>query len=118
MTPRSIQRCLLWLTLTGLVIIVVIMGLTVSIFGVEGLNTGVHQLKSLFLGWRVLVFLVLIGGWPIWVATVANRGWIDANRHAELSSYRWYFALWLLLLELFFNQGLLSHLVNLILETS
>ena len=97
MTPRSIQRWLLWLTLTGLVLIAVIMGLTVSIFGIEVLNTGVHQLKPIFLIWRVLVFAVLIGGWPIWVATATNRGWIDANRQTELSSYRWYFALWLLL---------------------
>ncbi len=116
MTPRSIQRWLLWLTLTGLVLIAVIMGLTVSVFGIEVLDTGVHQLKPIFLIWRVLVFAVLIGGWPIWMATATNRGWIDANRQAELSSYRWYFALWLLLLELFFNQGLLSHLVNLILD--
>ncbi len=116
MTAPSLHRWLLWLTVTGLIMIAVIMGLTVSIFGVEALNAGVHHLKSIFLGWRVLVFAVLIGGWPMWVATAANRGWIDANRHTALASYRWYFAVWLLLLELIFNQGLLHHLVKLMLE--
>jgi len=118
MTPRSIQRWLLWLTLTGLVLIAVIMGLVVSVYGVAALNTGVHQLKPVLLGWRVLVTAVLIGGWPIWMATATNRGWIDASKQAELVNIRWYCALWLLLLEVVFNQGFLSYLVNLMLDIS
>ncbi len=118
MTLRSIHYCCLWITLVGLSAIAVIMGLVVSLYGVAVLNTGVHQLQPVFLGWRCLVFMVLIGGWPVWLTTASNRGWIDASRQSELASYRWYFALWLILLELFFNQGLLSQLVNLMLDMS
>ena len=118
MTLRSVQRSLLGLTVIGLVLIVASMALVINLYGVEALETGVQQLNPILLWWRMLVFLILIGGWPIWVSTAKNRGWIDVSKQTELASDRWYCALWLLLLEVFLNQGLLEFVVNLILAIS
>ncbi len=112
MMPRS----LLWITVIGLGLIAASMALVINLYGVEALETGVQQLKPVLLGWRLLVFIILIGGWPIWVSTAKNRGWIDASRQSGLTSYRWTCALWLLLLEVFLNQGLLEFVVKLMLS--
>ncbi|HFD11906.1 MAG TPA: hypothetical protein ENJ32_05490 [Crenotrichaceae bacterium] len=118
MTRRSLRNNLFWATAIGLVMIAMLMALVVSLWGLETLNRGVEQLKPMFLVWRTLVFVTLIGGWPVWISAALDRHWITPEKSIELSAFRWPFAIWLLLLEGLLNQGLLLKLVNLIVEIS
>ncbi len=109
------RQCrLLWMTLIGLVSIAVIMALIVSVSGVAGLDAVVQTLKPYLFGWRVLVFVVVIGGWPVWVDIAVSQQWVTLDQSTELTTYRWSLALWLVLLEVVINQHLLVFVVDLI----
>ncbi len=115
MTP--IQRCLTRITVIGLLLIGVIMALVVSVWGSAALQMGAQHLKPILLIWRGLLFVLLIGGWPVWIHMARTRDWITAEDSTRLLRYQWPFALWLLLLEAVLNQGLLLKLVVVILES-
>jgi hypothetical protein len=59
--------------------------------------------------WRLLLVLLLIGGWPYLVSFYAERAGLTADQRSSLQAYRWRLALWLLALELIACQALLTH---------
>jgi H+/Cl- antiporter ClcA len=62
--------------------------------------------------WRLTVFLVLIGGWPYWMAWLGRgRGWSEARRKA-LRAQRWRIALWLIVLELVLVQNVVGRFIQ------
>lgn len=62
--------------------------------------------------WRLTVFLVLIGGWPYWMAWLARYGkWSEARREAPRAQ-RWRIALWLIVLELVLVQNVVGRFMQ------
>ncbi|MCH9663452.1 MAG: hypothetical protein K0U66_07340 [Gammaproteobacteria bacterium] len=112
MRTLNLQTGCLWVTAVGLVILALVFGLGVLTLGVDGVSALMQTLSPWLLVWRLLVFVTLIGGWPLWVSQAAQRGWMTVDQMTELTGYRWLLAIWLLLLEGLLNQGLLIHFVD------
>ncbi len=112
MTIRSPQRIVFWITGIGLFLVLLIILTIVYCFGFETLHQGVQALKPWLSAWRALLFVLLIGGWPVWVRLLTTRGWLTATKSIELLAFRWRMALLLILMEALLNQRLLIHLVD------
>ena len=77
--------------------------------GWDGLQVGLAL-------WRVGLFLILIGFWPLWVERLARYlDWSPAHRTFVLAQ-RWRVAAWLILLELVLVQNVLGLFIEAILR--
>lgn len=56
--------------------------------------------------WRLSLFLLLIGGWPVFTDMYTDWVGLTAEQTVSLKAYRWRMALWLLVMEALFCQTL------------
>ena len=93
-----------WFAIGALLVALLVIGWT-WILGVDSLQRGIDALKPWLLAWRILLFGILIGGWPLWVSWLAWWADLDASRQQAILDQRWYVALWLVVIELVLGQG-------------
>lgn len=60
--------------------------------------------------WRLLLFLILIGGWRYWSELYAYWTSLSDEQFEKMLDYRWRVAAWLLIMEMIFSQHILSEL--------
>src|SRR3569833_2455240 len=72
----------------------------------ESLRRGVDMAAPLFALWRLLLFAILIGGWPLWTRRVAARFRWDTAHVDLVRCLRWSVAAGLILIELLVNPHL------------
>lgn len=82
-----------------------VLGVWVYYAGLPAVERALDTAKPYFAAWRVLLFLILIGGWPRWIDAAARWWhWPEAKRREALA-LRWRTAAWLLVIEAFFVQN-------------
>lgn len=79
--------------------------------GASGLNAVDAHLTAArpwLMGWRVVLFALVIGFWPQWTGWLAtHRNW-PAERRQALLGLRWRVAAWWIVLELLLVQNLIG----------
>lgn len=102
------------LKFTMVLAVLIIIGLVVSYAysNLESIDRVITRTEPWLLTWRVLVFFVLIAGWPKWSVMYAQ--WADMNKDQldRMLRCRWRIALWLLIMEAILVQGILTEFVN------
>jgi hypothetical protein len=88
----------------GFVLLILLLAQTFS--GWDGLASVMDAGKLGFALWRLSLFLLLIGGWPVFTAGYANWLGLSAEQAACLKAYRWRMAVWLLVMEALFCHTL------------
>lgn len=71
---------------------------------VKTLQDQLAAAKPWFLGWRLVLMALLIGGYPVWVNKVADFLQFHPQQRQYALSQRWPVAILILLVELFFAQ--------------
>jgi hypothetical protein len=112
MTISSPRRILYWISGIGLCLVLLISYVVVYWFGFEALEQGAQYLKPWLAAWRALLFVLLIGGWPVWIQLLTKRGWLTVTQRIELLDFRLSIALLLILLEVLLSQKVLIHFVD------
>lgn len=103
------------LIVTG--IMPVLMLLLAPVFiSLDGLASVIEVSKFGFTVWRLLMFLLLISGWPAFTTIYANWAGLTAQQTANLKAYRWRMAGWLLVMEVLFCQTLWLDIVQMLIE--
>lgn len=62
--------------------------------------------------WRLTVYVLVIGGWPRWVAGLGRRYDWTAAFSQQLLQLRWRLAGWLVVLELLLAWNLVGHFLR------
>jgi hypothetical protein len=88
----------------GLVLLILLLAQTFSNW--DGLASLIQASKLGLALWRLSLFVLLIGGWPVFTAGYANRVGLTAEQTAGLKAYRWRMAVWLLVMEALFCHTL------------
>ncbi|MCH9662087.1 MAG: hypothetical protein K0U66_00330 [Gammaproteobacteria bacterium] len=112
MNQLVVHKGCLMITGVGLIVLLLVFSLGVWLLGLDDLSALIQIAEPWLLIWRLLVFVILIGGWPHWINHGVQKGWIPIDQRTELIGYRWLLAIWLLLLESLLNQGLLVSIVD------
>lgn len=86
------------------VVLILLHALTVSSW--DSLASAIEASKFGFALWRLSLFLLLIGGWPVFTDNYADWVGLTAEETASLKAYRWRMAVWLLVMEALFCQTL------------
>lgn len=102
------------LKLTMALAVLIMIGLVISYTysNLESVDKFISTAKPWLLFWRMLLFLVLIAGWPQWSVFYAQWAGMDKAQLDRMLEYRWRIALWLLVMEAVFSQNVLSEFVN------
>lgn len=92
----------------------IIIGLVISYAytNLESVDRLMITAKPWLLLWRMVVFLVLIAGWPQWSAMYAQWAGMNKAQLDRMLGCRWRIALWLLVMESVLSQGILSEFAN------
>jgi hypothetical protein len=64
--------------------------------------------------WRLVLFGVLIGFWPVWVRFLTRWRRLTDAQSARLVGARWTIAVWLVVLELVLGQNVVGRFLNLL----
>jgi hypothetical protein len=64
--------------------------------------------------WRVALFGVLIGFWPVWVEGIGRGRHLTESQRARLAGARWTLAAWFVVLELGLGQNIGGRFLNLL----
>ncbi|MBD9357328.1 hypothetical protein [Methylomonas albis] len=88
----------------GVFLLVLLFAQTFS--GWDGLASVMQAGKFGLTLWRLSLFLLLIGGWPVFTNQYADWVGLTAEQTASLKAYRWRMAVWLLVMEALFCQTL------------
>ena len=73
-----------------------------------------ERVQPWLLLWRLVLFAVVIGGWPTWARLITRwQSWSEAQ-YERLVAARWTVALWLTVLELALGQNILGRFINLV----
>jgi hypothetical protein len=89
---------------TSVVVLILLLAQTFS--GWDGLASAMEASKFGLGFWRLSLFFLLIGGWPVIAAGYAAWAGLTAEQTASLKAYRWRMAVWLLVMEALFCQTL------------
>lgn len=102
------------LKLTMALAVLIMIGLVISYTysNLESVDTFITTAKPWLLFWRILLFLVLIAGWPQWSSIYAQWAVMNKAQLDRMLACRWQIALWLLVMEAVFSQNVLSEFVN------
>lgn len=73
--------------------------LALLLYPVARIEHTVASLHTGFYGWRIALFIAVIGGWQTWTASYARWAGLNAGQRELLRTYRWRMALWLIVLE-------------------
>jgi hypothetical protein len=89
------------------------------LFGGQGLSplTIEHTLEAARPGlllWRVALFGVLIGFWPVWIDVIGHGWHLTEPQRVRLAGARWTLAEWLVVLELELGQNIGGRFLNLL----
>lgn len=103
---KQVYRGLLLLFGIGLLASVLLVTVWTWQAGSDAVRQGLQAAKPWLLAWRLLLFAVLIGGWPYWVGCLARRGRLDERLYRHALSQRWRVAAWLLVIEILLVQGI------------
>lgn len=109
------RRVLRWsLIVTAGFVLLVILGLILAnqLYGIETIERFTDRAKPWLAGWRIVWFIALIGGWRYWSLLYAAWSGMNDRQFRLLLSYRWRIALWLLVMEAVFSQGVLSEFIH------
>ncbi|MCK9608028.1 MAG: hypothetical protein M0R33_16420 [Methylomonas sp.] len=85
-------------------------------FSLDGLAKIIEVSKVGFTVWRLSVFLLLIGAWPLLTVGYAQWVGLTAQQIASLKAYRWRMAGWLLVMEVLFCQTLWTDFIQILLS--
>lgn len=99
----------------GLILLVLLLVQTVSSW--DGLANVMEASKFGLTLWRLSLFLLLIGGWPVFTAGYANWLGLTAEQTDCLKAYRWRMAVWLLVMEALFRHPLWLEFARTLIET-
>jgi hypothetical protein len=100
------------ITLIGSVLVMLGLLLSVTLFPVTSVIGTIDNAAPWLGWWRVLLFALLIGGWPRWADCYRSWGYLDELQFQNLLQLRWRMAVWLIILELVFNQHILGDFLN------
>ena len=94
--------------------LIVIVGLMISYayYGIEAIDQFMITARPWLSAWRLLLFVIVIGGWRLWTAVYANWAGFTGDQWGRMLDYRWRMALWLLVTEVVFTQGVLTEFIN------
>ncbi len=70
--------------------------------------------RSWLLLWRLALFVILIGFWPVWVRLIARWRHLTDVQRERLAGARWTIAVWLVVLELVLGQNMVGRFLNLL----
>lgn len=98
----------------GVFLLILLLAQTVP--GRDGLASVMQAGKLGLTLWRLSLFLVLIGGWPVFTDKYADWVGLTAEQTASLKAYRWRMAVWLLVMEALFCQTLWLGFVRTLVE--
>ena len=92
----------------------VIVGLMISVayYDIEAIDQFMAAARPWLSVWRLLLFVIVIGGWRVWTAVYAKWVGLTDVQWGRMLDYRWRMALWLLVTEAVFTQGVLIEFVN------
>lgn len=85
-------------------------------YSLDDLASVIEISKFGFTIWRLSVFLLLIGAWPILTEGYAQWVGLSAEQTASLKAYRWRIAGWLLVMEVLFCQTLWLEFAQMLIE--
>jgi hypothetical protein len=71
-----------------------------------------ESLSTPLVFWRLLLFMVLIGGWPFWTRWYSQWGYLNTEQSDRLLGLRWRLAGWLIIGELLLTQNILGHFMD------
>lgn len=80
--------------------------------GIDAMQSGLWAAKPYFAVWRVLLFVILIGGWHYWIGLLARWADLDEAGYRYALAQRWRTAVWLLVIEAILVQGLAGRLLR------
>ena len=89
----------------GALAAVLVIAVWVWLAGVDAMQQGLANAKPYFAVWRLFLFMVLIGGWRVWIDWLARWAGLDARRKQDVLAWRWRTAAWLLVIEALLVQG-------------
>lgn len=108
-TPRSaLERLSLrlwWGASAAAALIAAAMGWACIRFGVDATSAWRVSVRPWLLVWRVLLFAVLVGGWPLWIDLVSKACRLNSTQRALLLRLRMRLAVYLLAYEALFNAA-------------
>lgn len=94
-----------WAAIAAAVLIAAGVGGAYLHFGVAAASAWQASARPWLLAWRLLLFAVLIGGWPWWTDLVGAYCRLDGGQRQFLLSLRWRLAAYLLAFEVLFNAA-------------
>ena len=102
------------LKITAGLALLICVGLIVSVAtsNLETIDRLLGSVRPWLLSWRILVFLVLIGGWRQWSVIYTQWAGMNEAQLVRMLDCRWRIAIWLLVMEAVLSQGVLSEFVN------
>ena len=102
------------LIMTAVFSLIIFIGLSIShyLYSTETIHPFLDGIKPWLAAWRFCLFMVLIGGWRQWTAVYAKWAGLSGDQLDRMLGYRWRMALWLLVMEAVFLQGILTEFVN------
>lgn len=98
--------------------LLVMLGLILAnqLYGIEAIERFTDHAKPWLTLWRAALFIALIGGWRYWSLLYAAWSGMSDHQFQRLLRYRWRIALWLLVMEAVFSQGVLFEFINHLME--
>jgi hypothetical protein len=95
--------------------LIVIVGPMISVAyydDIEAIDQFMSTARPWLSAWRLLLFVIVIGGWRHWTAVYAKWAGLTDDQWGRMFDYRWRMALWLLMTEAVFTQGVLTEFIN------
>ena len=103
---------LLKLTLALAVLIMIGLVISYACSNLESVERLITTTKPWLLSWRMLMFLILIAGWPKWSVMYAQWAGMNKAQLDRMLAYRWRIVIWLLVMEAVLSQDILSEFAN------
>ena len=95
--------------IVGVFMITLFVFLVSFVFGYEVLVQKVSSAGTIFLLWRLFVFITIVAGWNYWIERLCIWMRLSDAKKTFYLNYRWRFSLWLLVIEALLIQDILAN---------
>ncbi len=109
---RRVYRWLLRISAALALLVICALVIAVTFDRVDLIQQWSYSAKTWLSSWRLLCFVLIIGGWRYGSSWYAQWTGLDDNQLDRMLDYRWRVALWLLVMEAIFSQNILTELFS------
>ncbi len=108
---RFFYRTLIFTGL-GAVLVTLAVVLAFWFYPIDQVIAFFDHLSRVLVYWRLFLFIVLIGGWPVWANIYRRWAYLNDAQFQQLLDLRGRLAFWLVLMELLLTQNILGSFIH------